>query len=698
MPTINLTNNTTLNIDASAADGTATLNKYLQSPLKFLTPAGLDSIADQQVGSVDPATFPLTASATGAGKFAVKGTSLSVKLGATASLGLLKGDNKKSFLESLALPNDPAVAAIVSFELQGTLSTGDTATLSDFCFGVTNNTTVSLTSYCTAAATDTISGAIKQTVTALTIPHDIADLKSLPANAMCQIDASSSLKFTASVTYNVLNDPLATKSIPNLPSITVNATAGATVEAAATHTSDHTVTIAKLPNGKVHLAVSLTKTDDFETSLTVSAGVTADVGSTDGLAFLLKLISPNSTTEIEQLKKDMPPAQVQQLGAGIKAAIDAAVSSSLQVSLKAALDGSKSNNQLFLYEIDLTALDGDSTAALQAALTGDFTAITRPGTLAGVKELDSALTVTSKRTHSLALHLLGIFNWGSTNTFIEKSKIDYTKDTHEIVLSDEVIEIATNNLDADKLRQVVVQGITLTLPASANTPDAKTPINLVFFERQAAASPGTMRQFVNVLEATGAQSASQAQSLLNQKLKNYGASSLYLGLNLTPPQCRQLFIDSTTNNPHDQSAYIQSACSAEAIILAGDNANADRLKLYTAGAAFWAQLEKTPAQPDVIRLLAGQGIRQNAVTDVITVLWWSGAMAKYAKALAQNESLVDAGKGVVKDGTAGFNEPWLLLAAWSMLGKPAVDNLFTSSLLQVAATSPGTVSQAGGKG
>lgn len=697
MPTINLTNNTTLNIDASAADGTATLNRYLQTPLKFLTPAGLDSIADQKIGGLDPAPFPLTASATGAGTFAVEGTSLGVKLGASASLGLLKDADKTSFLESLGLPDDQAVAGIVSFRLQGMLSTGDTATVTDFCFGVTENATVSLTSFCTASATDTLAGAIKQAVTALTIPHDIADLKSLPPNAMCQIDASSSLKFTASVTYNVLNDPLATKSIPNLPSITVNATAGATLEAKATHTSDHTVTIAKLPNGKVHLAVSLTKTDDFETSLAVSAGVTADVGSTDGLAFLLHLISPNSTTEMDQLKADMPPAQAQQLGAGIKAAIDAAVSSSLQVSLKAALDASKSNNQLFLYEIDLTALDGDSTAALQAALSGDFTGITRAAALAGVKELDSALTVTSKVTHSLAVHLLGIFNWGSTNTFIEKSKIDYTKDTHEIVLSDEAIEIATNNLDADKLRQVVVKGITLTLPASANTPDAKTPINLVFFERQAAANPGTMRQFVNVLQATGAQSASAAQSLLDRKLKNYGASSLYLGLNLTPPQCRRLFIDSSTNKPFDQTYYIQSACGAEAIILAGDNANADRLKLYTAGAAIWEQLEKKPAQPDVIRLLGTLGIRQNAVTDVITVLWWSGAMAKYANALAQNESLVDAGKGVVKDGTAGFNEPWLLLAAWAMLGKPPVDNLFTSSLLQVAATSPGAVSQAGGK-
>ena len=376
---------------------------------------------------------------------------------------------------------------------------------------------------------------------ALTIPRDLNDLRRSPANATCQIDASSSLQFTASVTYNVVNDPLATKSIPNLPAISVNATVGATVEATATHTSDHTVTIAKLSNGLIHLSVSLTKTDDLETSLTVSAVATADVGTTDALAFLLHKISPNSTAELKKIQTDLPADEVQQLGADIKTAIDAALSSSLQVSLKAALDDSHSKNRVFLYEIDLNALDGNSTAALQSALTGNFVAMTKPNAaLAGIKELDSAFTLTSSVTHSLTLHLLGIFNWGSTSEFIEKSKVDYTKDTHEIVLSDETIEVVSNSLDAEKLREVVVKGLTLTLPASANTPEAATPMNMVFFDRQAATSRSTMRQFVNVLTATGASGAVGASSLLSQNLKNYETSSLYVGLNLNPQQCRLL--------------------------------------------------------------------------------------------------------------------------------------------------------------
>ena len=124
---------------------------------------------------------------------------------------------------------------------------------------------------------------------------------------MCQLDASSSLQFTASLCYSFLNNPLASASLQSLPSISVNATASATIEATATHTAGHTITIAKLSDRILHLTVSLANTDDFETSLTVSAGLTADLGSKDALAFLLDKISPNSAEEMKIIKQEMPP-------------------------------------------------------------------------------------------------------------------------------------------------------------------------------------------------------------------------------------------------------------------------------------------------------------------------------------------------------------------------------------------------------
>jgi len=93
MPSIQLTDNTSLNVTASTADGNATLNRYLTNPLSFITPAALNAIAGEKVGDLDPTAFPIAASAAGEGQFAVEGTCLDVQTGASASVGLLAGAN-----------------------------------------------------------------------------------------------------------------------------------------------------------------------------------------------------------------------------------------------------------------------------------------------------------------------------------------------------------------------------------------------------------------------------------------------------------------------------------------------------------------------------------------------------------------------------------------------------------------------------
>ncbi|MBV9761382.1 MAG: hypothetical protein JO340_12520 [Acidobacteriaceae bacterium] len=683
MASIQLTNETTLDITASAADGGATLNRYLKNPLVFFTPAAWDSVVGTKIGNLTAASFPLTASAKGAGNFSVGEAALNVQSGASVSLGLLTGDDKDEFCASIHKPNDPSVNALVSFTIQGTVSAGPHASVNAFSFGIAEGATITLANFCTASNADVFIDAAKRAVAGLTIPHDLSDLASLPVNAVCRVGGSSSLKFSASVTYSFVNEALATKSISKLPSIAVKAKAGATVEAAATHTGSHTITIAKIAEGKLHLAVDLTKTDDFETSLTVSAGLTAEIGTTDALAFLSDKISPNASDESAKIAAEMPAAAAKKLRQDVKAAIDAALSSSLQISLKTALEESRTRSRLFTYEVDLNALDYPSSLALQAALAGDFTALTAPGALTGIRELDSALVVTSKIKHDLALRLLGVFNWESVNTFVAKSMVDYTKDTHEIVLSDQEIEIDTNKLSAEKLRQVLLKGVTLTIPASANTPENKTLLNIVFFDRKASADRSTTRQFVNILRAIGSQDAASATALLARNLDNYGTSSLYLALSLTPPQCRRLFLDSS-GEPHDWTYYLRYACDAQATILDGDEASANRLKLFQAGDAFWKQLKGGGSAANQRALLQQAGIPAEAETDVLTFIWWASAMGDYAKALAADQSLEHAGGEVVTGGTRGFGEPWLIVATWKMLGNPAVDSRFTSSLLKLA--------------
>ncbi len=685
MPTINLSNNTDVILAASSADDNATLNRYLRSVLTFKTPPSFESISDLLVKDQRELDFPIVLSTTGEGKFALEKTTLDVQAGASASVGLLQGKDESAFFSGLNLTADPSSSGLVSFALEGTLTAQESATASDFTFGITKGATVTLTSYYATGANDKLLAAVKTAVEAFTIPHDIADLKSLHAGAICQVDANGSLKFSASFTYSFLNDPLATASLGNLPSFNICAMASATLEGTVTHASDHTLTIAKLPSGLIHLSVSLTKTDDFETSLTVSAGATAKIGGWDALAFLLDKINPNSAAEADVIASQM--ADAGQFKSDIKSAIDTALSTALAASLKVALEKCTAKNRVFVYEVDIDGLDNESARALQGALAGDFTAVTRTGAqLKGIKQLDSALTVTATRTHTVALHLLGIFNAASINKFVAQSKLDFTSDTHEIVLSDESINVSNNNLDAEKLHKLLLKDITLTLPASANTKDVTTPITLAYIDREGSTSLSKMRQFVNVLQYLGAPCAASAEALLKQNLNHFGVCSLSLGLCLSPPQCRELFIG--RNGRHDWTVYVSEFCKAEKVIIASDNNSAYRSLLFNARQETWNDLREAGAAPNMTPILQGLGMSEVqatlAVSDVITVIWWADAMAAYATALEKGQSLEAVGKEVVKKSNDGYNEPWMVLAAWSLAGQPAIKAEFVTSLPESA--------------
>ena len=72
METINLINNTDFNVSSSSADDNATLNRYLTTVLTFKTRPSLELIAKLPVKGQSELRFPITLSATGEGKFALK--------------------------------------------------------------------------------------------------------------------------------------------------------------------------------------------------------------------------------------------------------------------------------------------------------------------------------------------------------------------------------------------------------------------------------------------------------------------------------------------------------------------------------------------------------------------------------------------------------------------------------------------------
>jgi len=223
------------------------------------------------------------------------------------------------------------------------------------------------------------------------------------------------------------------------------------------------------------------------------------------------------------------------------------------------------------------------------------------------------------------------------------------------------------------------------------------PITLAFLDREGSASHSKLHQFVNVLEDVGSPDAAAAQALLARNINNYGVCSLVLSLCLDPAQCRQLFTGAN-GEPHDFAFYVQGVCDAEKAILAGDPDSAYRLRLFNASAQTWQDLEDAGAAPNMTPIFENLGMSdveaELAVTDAVTTIWWARAMTNYATALAKGQSLEAVGKEAVKDANRGYNEPWMILAAWNLAGKPPLKTEFFSSLLtgapkaQVAGSAP----------
>ena len=180
-----------------------------------------------------------------------------------------------------------------------------------------------------------------------------------------------------------------------------------------------------------------------------------------------------------------------------------------------ALKQSKERKYVFVYDADLNALDSTSTAALQAALKGDFTQITASGsTLAGIQEVDTLDTLTLTATHTLTIHLLGILNFSDVNSFVKKSKIALNGDTGEVVLNATDIKITENRIDTDHLREVLARSTYHHYRSRQFSANPKLHVQVGVFPQEANVSSSDLRQFSNVLKSVSSPDGAQADALL----------------------------------------------------------------------------------------------------------------------------------------------------------------------------------------
>lgn len=673
MPAIQLTDGASLNVSSGGA--TPALAQYLENALVFsfdVARSGLKAFkgdGNATVAELDENDFPVSLSADAPGSsFAVEGATFAVKGGGSAFIDLLKEDKKQDFLSSLKLGKDES-ADLMAFAFGGSLATGPKVAVGDFTFGLTAEEDITITNHAPVQSDDSFENAARSAISATTIPHAIEDLRALPAGHVCRVEGKGSLKFTAAVQYNVLNDVLASQPLELVAeTLSLKTQAGATLQVSVEHADAHQLTIASI-GGKLRISASLTATADTKESISFSIGVSGSIGGTDALSFVVQQVSGKAEDEIKKIRQEMPKDQQAELSEQIKAVLESAMQGGISACLTEALEQSKSRNHLFVYDVDLDALDGDSTAAVQRALLGDFTTLTGETGLAGISEVESisSLTLTSK--HGLTIHLVGILNFADVSSFVQKCKQPgLNKETGDVVLSDTEIRIDQNSIDSDHLREVLLKSAMITMSAASSPESPDFTFKMTFFMTKARSETSDLVQCANVLRAIGSADAEKIEQVLASGSHSVADLAIYLGLNLTRASSLALF------EGHSTDDYVRAGQNALETILAGDDESANRRRLCSVPIDFWNELRNKGNRQDILQQLTAAGITdQAAVVDFFGIDWWAQAMGEVATAIAKKLPLKKAQEAALKDTQGGFDIPWALLATRELAGSPTIE-------------------------
>ena len=673
VPTIKISDSSTSEITSQQL--TPALTHYLQSGLVFAlekTSSTFEQAQNKKISDIDADSFPVSLSPVVSSSFAVSSATVSVKPGFEASIDVLSGKKVSDFAKSLGADTPPP-ESWVSFTFDAQLASGPSGTVGDFTFGLLSGAEIKVSNYCPAAGTDLLKDAVQRAMSGLTLPHDLDDLRALPQGNICCMEGKADLKFTASVQYSFLNNTLATAPFEILSNpLTVKAQSGPKLQVTVEHSNTHQFKIVALGDNKFRLSVGLDAEADIEGSFDFSIGVSGNIGSTDALQFLMEHVSSVPDKDLAQIRNILNPQDQRDLSDQIKTVVQGATKGGISASLHDALKQSQERDYLFIYDVDLSALDTVSTPAVQSALKGDFTQITKLGSsLAGIKEIKSISTLTLTTTHTLTLHLLGLLNFSDVSTFMKKAKVAYVGDTDDIVLAATDIKIVQNTVNPDHLREVLTKSAMITTAADSSPKNPDFKFQMVFFLKKAGVNDSDLRQIRNSLAYVSSPDTTAAQALLDESSRHRKDVFLYLSLALDKNLSTAIFKSPLSGEYRSSDDFVMAGQKAMAAILADDPESADRLPLFSVDLGFWKELRDAGAAAAIQRILSEHGFtNQVSWSDFLTIDWWAQAMGKMATALAEGKSLMDAEKDVLKDSEAGFDVPWALLATSKLLTVP----------------------------
>ncbi len=631
----------------------------------------------------------------------------------------------------------PALTGYVGMSFQGSLDLGVSGTSGDLTFGIDGKQSITfefVKAFEMGKNEPTLWQATAGVLSDFVIPASVDDLKRLNVNDVCCVSGEGRLEISGSVSVSIPVNPLASVNLPlGVGTLEVQDGVIVGLSASLSLSGSYQIRLQRLTGGVIRLSYLRGRGTDLETDLSVSAGVSADLGTTDLLAKLLGAISKDKVDQkvLDGLTSD----QAETFTSMLKAGIDHA----LQASVGLALSTSTDTQVAFQYDIQPDLLDAASTEVLNSALRGNLSGLTAleekappDGTLApGVKLLNSVFSTAKTKGIALKVNLLGIVNLLSSSRLISNCEFLFEPASGDLTIketaeSDRLAAITDPDRRQEALRKAIFDSVLVTTTYVVSK--AVTMPSLSCEATHFAASQNTNRQtiadYTSWFVALNLLRPDERTEVLSQAVSG-GPSTCVVRAPLDDPSCEALFFDGQ-GGTREKAQYLDIGRQALKALLDPADSPIDRFRYnFLDNDATWQKAVATGPNDglrELIPLASTDAMFDLVLNDVsgdlYDIVWWADAMQKAGQALANIRTFLAARDpatlaadpdfasrrvalqklmlGVVNSSKVRFQEPWgLVCLYWAAGSRRSSGKIAAGKLVLQKETQAATVSTAG---
>lgn len=517
--------------------------------------------------------------------------------------------------------------------------------------------------------------ALGETASSFLLPRKFADLDALQTDTVVVIAGHGEMSVSGGVTVETPVQALASTAAVAGKAVDVSASGSISASLSVRLSGDYQVRLRRLGPRKVEVGVYRSKSREVDFAVTAEAGVAATVGKFDLAEQFIRALSRQPAVDVEEFRRALPgenaDSRERQIE-GFQDSLKAAISTKVQASMRVAFSRLDASDAAWLFEIDLDAADTATRAAIDAALSGDFTALTRdPQALPpGVVQTENILTHTELRKQSLQVNLLGILNYLSVTKITRFSSIEKNPSGEITLIADTSSAsrlqalLLNAGVNAKRLRRMLSENFLIEATYHASNVGVLPPdftSKHTHLDIHDPASRSDMKDDLDVARVLGLILRSEEDERLGAR-DGFGRTTFYAETGYAGAAVKSLFLDGS-GQPRPVEEFETAGRSALGALLLGDTGQEFRQRFADVGmegTELWNKMKKTgntAAFGPLFGIPAGVTNPQveAAGSDYIVITSWAAAMHEAGKAIQEVNALLG-------DGAVAFDDPRLTAA------------------------------------